>query len=399
MPTATELRLKFGIKAEFALIVLAATLGILSAVRWPQLYTVSQMLIDYHFGFGKRGLIGFILHGLIQRPYHYRSLAFLAFAVFALWLMLLAMLLWKSLIKVQGLYVPVALFFLSAGFSCLVCDIGRGEHFGLLLCLACLLLPTTLKFLPVRTGILLASVLMQEVNFLIFVPLVAFDAWIGVPKAKWTSLIWIILAMLPVVVLTWYLGELRTACGMGTLAYFQDTIADFKMQWRPLATLCNGGRENLQIVATFLWAIPANAVEAPLALIVALPSTILNIFLTMRVLRGRTLEIAFCIGVVFAPLAILVVAADAVRFVTLIQLTSLLTLVSATRRLGVPQGGLFPVEGWVLLIIFLITAFELGSSVPLNDGSPMLKFPFEPLIQRAIMIAQGTEHFMLIPSQ
>jgi hypothetical protein len=217
-------------------------------------------------------------------------------------------------------------------------------------------------------------------------------------KSKWIAAIWIATAMLPVLILTWYLGNLLTACD-GAPAYFQHMAADFQVQLLPIRTLCFNGRENLFFASIFLWGVSGNVDQIFTVLIVVLPSVILNLVLAIRLMRGRIFEIVLSVVVVLSPISSLLVAVDTVRFVSLIQLTSLLVLVSVVRRLGVPGDGLFPAVRWTTPIVIMLAGLELGSSINLNDGQPMLKFPFEPLIQRTIMVAHGSEPFMVIPAQ
>jgi hypothetical protein len=106
------------------LIPLALVNGILAGLRWPMLWGPTHLLFDYHFGFGKRGLVGAVLQLAVEPPYHYLSLAMLGFVVFALWLMLLASVAWRPVRADTGVAAAMVLFLLSAGFACLVDDMG-----------------------------------------------------------------------------------------------------------------------------------------------------------------------------------------------------------------------------------------------------------------------------------
>src|SRR5271156_4954229 len=83
--------------AALLLLPTAIIFGILSALCWPLTYTISAMMIDYHFGFGKRGLVGAILALIDKPPYHFVTLAWMAFAVFASWLALLVYAAWRQI--------------------------------------------------------------------------------------------------------------------------------------------------------------------------------------------------------------------------------------------------------------------------------------------------------------
>ncbi len=389
MPLQTALR---------RLLPFAFLYGLLSALRWPQIYTITHMVIDYRFGFGKRGLIGAILEHVDKPPYHYITLAWIAFAVFVLWLTTLLLAARQAIAADLGITAATLLFFLSAGFASLVCDVGRGEHFGLLLALPCLLMPARAILLPVRAALLCIAVLVQEANFLIIAPIVIFDVWLSTSlKNSPTRLLFTAATSVPAAILTWYLGNLQTACDINAaVGSFQHLVADFPIQPVPVGTLCLNGAANLAMVRRALWSIPAEAARIPMALVVALPSTIFNLVLTARVLRHARLDVAASIAVTFAPLALLLVGVDVVRFVTLIQLTSLLALISGYRRYGLPANGTFSTPNRLTPLI-AIAALELGSTLTLNDGNPMLKFPFMPLVQQAISIGRGHTPFRVIP--
>jgi hypothetical protein len=398
MPTLQDNRLPISRKAVLWLLPLAFANGLLSAIRWPQIYSISHMVITYHFGFGKRGLIGTILQLIDRPPYHYVTLAWMAFAVFALWMITLTIAAWRDMTRDTGLAVAFVLFFLSSGFASLVCDVGRGEHFGLLMALPCLLAPVRMPWLLVRAALLVVAVLMQEANFLIVAPLVAFDVWLGsVPRARFRPALCAAATVLPATLLTWYLGNLKTACDTtAATEYFRHMAADFQVQPVPVATLCVDGAANFHLVLQALWSVGTAAVTVPLALSVALPSMLFNLFLARRVLRGSATGVVAAVAVSLAPLALLIVGADVVRFVTLIQITSLLALLSTIKRLGIPPSGTLPSSRRRAVLVTALAAFELGTALTLTDGTQMLKFPYTPLIVRAVAVAQGHAPFVVI---
>ena len=295
------------------------------------------MMIDYHFGFGKRGLIGEVLELIDKPPYHYVTLAVMAFTVFGLWLVLLGCAAYRVVRKDSGIAAAMVLFFLSAGFASLVCDVGRGEHFGLLVTLPCLLMPQGSVWLVARVTLAMSAILMQEANYLIFVPLIAFDAWIGigrhtVPRATISA----VAIILPTTLLAYVLGNSKTACNAAALSHFQKMAADFTFQPIPLATLCISGRMNLDLVAQDLWSIGAQFVRLPLALMVVLPSVLFNLLLLARIVAGRlghgdfksAPAIGAAIVVAVSPAAVIIFGVDVERFMSLAQATSLLCLIS-----------------------------------------------------------------------
>ena len=356
--------------------------GILSGITALDPYAASHLVIDYHFGFGKRGLIGALLGLFDTPPYHYATLGTIAFVVFVIWAALLVQL-GRRLIRADfGMAAAYALFFLSAGFASLTSDLGRGEHFGLMLGLACLLMPAGPVWLLGRAALLAIAVLMHEMNFLIIVPLAIFDCWLALrPERGWRAALPALAVALPATLLTAYLGSAQTACDTdAATAYFQHLVADFQVNWFVVHTLCNDGHANLRLAYDYIWTDGAHAVLVPLTLVVALPSTVYNLVLAWPCLRGRWPVLAAGLLAVFVPLSLLAVAADIIRFMTLVQLTSLLALVAVMRRLGRPISGTYPASAWRLPMILALAGFQLGSALPLNDGQPMRKFPFTSLL-------------------
>jgi hypothetical protein len=357
------------------------------------------MVIDYHYGFGKRGLLGAILELVDRPPYHYVTLAIIAFATFALAIALLVVGAWRDLWRDTGFAAAFLLFFLSAGFASLMCDVGRGEHFGFLLAAICLLMPVSLRWLALRAALMVSAALIQEANFLIFVPVLAVDVWAGrvASEAKWPFASALATA-LPAALMTFYLGNVRTACdGDAAMAQFQHLARDFHIQAIPIATLCLSGSQNLDLAMRALWAVGRYALIMPLALLVSIPSTAFNIWLAARVMGGRRLMVALGGAATLSPLLLLLVAVDVVRFVTLIQLTSLLLLIAAGRRFGPMPGGALPPLLRNGVALAMLAAFQLGTGVTLNDGYPMEKFPFQPLVTRLEEIINGHAPFLVIP--
>jgi hypothetical protein len=121
-----------------------------------------------------------------------------------------------------------------------------------------------------------------------------------------------------------------------------------------------------------------------------------NLWLAARALSGRAIAIVASAVAAAAPVTLLILGIDVVRFVTLVQVTSLLVLVSVVRRVGVPAGGTLPHLPHRAALVTVLAAFQVGTGLTLNDGSEMMKFPFTPLVVRAVAIAQGRAPFVVI---
>jgi len=172
--------------------------------------------------------------------------------------------------------------------------------------------------------------------------------------------------------------------------------ADFPFEPITAATLCNDGAKNLDLVRQNVWSIGTQFVRIPLSFIVTLPLVVFNICLAARVLGASVYAVFALLVVAVSPCLLVLVGVDVERFVTLSQVTSLLALIAAARRVGPPSGGTLVRSRHSMAVVIGLAAFELGSSLTLNDGSQTLKFPYAPLVVRLISVLQGHEPFVVI---
>jgi hypothetical protein len=357
------------------------------------------MIFDYHFGFMRRGLFGAALELLAPPPYHYLTLARIAFAVCALWLALLACAGWRLVRTDSGIAAAMVLFFLSAGFASLIDDMGYLEHVGLILVLICLFLPATWQGLATRSLLIVAAVLVHEANLLMLVPVIGFDCWAAANAAGWRRPILLTLAvLLPAILFTWYFGAPGLSCdATHALVYYSAKARDFVVRSDAIDALC-GSSLRLFGLVQMAWISGVRFVDFFLALSVILPSTLFNLCLSGRILRRSLTGFVAATLAAFSPLVLIIVAADLIRFVSLIQVTSLLVLISSARRMGLPGGGALPPLLRGPACLTALAALELGSSLVLTHGAPMLKFPFVPLAIRTAQIILERAPFVVIPN-
>jgi hypothetical protein len=76
------------------------------------------------------------------------------------------------------------------------------------------------------------------------------------------------------------------------------------------------------------------------------------------------------------------------------QISSLLVLLCAMRRLEGPGDRVLDNRPLDTSVFIGLAMFQLCISIPLNDGSPMMKFPFEHLIARVVAIHTGQAPFI-----
>ena len=79
------------------------------------------------------------------------------------------------------------------------------------------------------------------------------------------------------------------------------------------------------------------------------------------------------------------------------QLTSLLVLAAAVRRIGLQASGSLAVPPRWKPAVVAVAVLELASAMPLNDGQEPLKFPYTALWQRVTDMAAGTAPFVVHP--
>jgi hypothetical protein len=394
---ALAARLPRGHRLVVLLIPFAFLHGLFATLRWPARWATTHMVFNYHFGFGKRGLFGTLLHIASPPPYHYLTLALTSFAIFALWVSLLIAASWRLIRGDTGIAAAFVLAFLSAGFASVVSDMGYFEHCGLVLAIACMLMPPGLGWLPLRAAAALLAVLVHEANFLMLVPVMAFDAWAGAQRnGRRAGVAAAGAVLLPAAAVTAYLGNVETACDhAAAMAYYQARAQDFTIRADAVQTLCRTGADNMHWM-TFLWH-GWEVYFLSFALVVVLPSIAYNAGLLASLLRGRRIALAGAFAAIASPMALTVFGADLVRFVSFSQITSLLLLVSAGRRVGLPQGGTLQGLMRSPALITAIAAYEIGTALVMTDGSAMLKFPFVPLAQRLMEVTRGLAPFVVIP--
>lgn len=400
------------IRLRFVLLAAALINGVLAGLRWPQTYALSHMIIDYHGGFGKRGLAGAILGHIVAPPYHYVFLASIALAVTAVWIVTLLLLMRREAARRFDVLAAALLLFLSAGFASAVRDSGRGEDFGLMLALPCLFLGSTPVAVLARLVLLAAAILIHEANALIVAPFVLFDLWRAAAanqtahgalrtwfqRCRASPLLPPVLLGVPLAALTFLMGhDMRDCDAFAVARFYQQRVADFQFLVVPVVTLCQNGAINFHTTLHELWQKPERVVVIFLTGLVVVPSTFFNLALVSRIARRRQVLI-WALAASLAPVLLLLIAVDVVRFATLIQITSIVVLLSVARHDRRGTEDVFPPSSRNIAIVMILAMVQLGTSIPLNDGNEILKFPFTPLIVHAIEAGEGKTPFVAVPN-
>src|SRR5205814_9246542 len=97
-----------------------------------------------------------------------------------------------------------------------------------------------------------------------------------------------------------------------------------------------------------------------------------------------------------APMALNIVAWDEVRFISLIQVTSFLLILSVTKRIGWKAMSHLQFREFAIPAAALI-ALNVGSEVTLFDGYAMQKFPFTNDFRSFAKAVSGSEPLISAP--
>jgi hypothetical protein len=250
-----------------------------------------------------------------------------------------------------------------------------------------------------RSLLAVVAVAVHEANFLMFVPVLGFDLFLSAraqqlprPAVRAGA------AMVPAALAAWYLGNARTACDPAqAIAYFQAKAANFPIRRDAVETLCRAGAENVQFMLHKAWSSPVKSGSLLVILVAVCPSAIYNLWLAARCMGGRTPPVAACVLACAAPLALVLLGADFVRFASLLQLTSLLALLSVARHAGLPPGGTLTPGSLAKFALVALISFQLGSSLELTDDAPMAKFPYQQKLERLIAVLEGDIPLLVLP--
>lgn len=328
-------------------VALGLAFGLLSGFIMPNRWAATSLLFDYDLGFSKRALFGAAL-GLVSDRVSYAALAILSFAIMAGWIALLFALCRQAAQRGGALaWYVLAAFFISHGFSYALHVVGYLDHFGLLLALACLLLPVSAGWAAVRLAACLVMVLVHEGLLLSAVPLVLFDAAFrgtlaGQGKAAFRATLLIGIVVLG---LAWFLGQgaLDPAMRPDLLRHLAARAADFPILDDAVEVLFRDTDRNAATMAFLRGSqsverlLRAVEMDAPYTLLVAG----LAIWVMSRApLAGRPVWMAAIAACAGAPLAVTILAWDYERFAAQTQTSAtilLLVVLRAANGVRVPQ--------------------------------------------------------------
>lgn len=328
-----------------ALVVVALIYGLVSGLRVPNLWASTALILDYHAGFAKRGLLGAML-GLSGEPKTYGDIAVLAFALLALWVVLFLVYARRAAALAPDVWIVVAAFFVSQGFLFEVHAVGYADHVGLLLGIVCLMLPVSVSGLVARAVALAAMILIHEGLFLFMVPVVFFDLLVrglmrpgGAGRRLWGLFGFGALAM---AALTYGMAQASLPPGGvdAAVAYYGEIAWDYPVREDTVAVQYRGSDDNRAFIAE-VWADPETPGHVRWALATNLPYVLVMLGLCFGAVRrfglrrGQAGLIALgAVVVAVMPVAVLVWAWDFERFMGQTQITVTLALLILIHALG-----------------------------------------------------------------
>jgi hypothetical protein len=384
-----------------ALVPASILYALLSGFRLPSRWATTNLIVDYHFGFTKRGLFGQLLDFLKAPPYPYAFLAALAYGIFLVSLGLLIHLFCKGR-EVSGRSALLfAGFFTSVGFVFLVHEVGYLDHIGLLIAVICLLTGSSYAGICIRLALCVFGILVHEAFMLMFLPVVLADTWLATrPSGARGSVLRVLTVAIPCVLLGVHMGHYKAQTPQDAqVAYYNGKLSDSQVREDAIEPMRLSLSDNLQLMAYYYHEAKYLRTFAATMLVVA-PLTVFYLWIVNSILIDagvRVLGRLIFMAASLAPLALNIVAWDEVRFISLVQVTSFLLVLSVTRRMGWRTlAG--PRLRELAVPAVAVIALSLGSEVTLFDGYAMQKFPFTNDLRSFVKALNGSAPLIGAPA-
>jgi hypothetical protein len=380
--------------------------SVLRGLRSPNLWSATQFLFNYDFGFSKRGLVGTLLAQMgLPVLYTYELFFWCSFALFSANLLLLIALCARGARQQNWpLQCAAAAFFSSMGVVFLTHTVGYVDHLGLLVALAALAIR---RFWPrlVFTAVFFSlTLLIHEAGFLIFGPFLAFALLLEIPPGRPGVGGWCLLVLAVAVSAEALVLGSATLSQAATDGMYQSLqrYADYPLRRDAFDVLIRDVSANMAITAS-KWHEPFFVTAAVTSVPVVFPGIAFMLWLTHSALkfqgRGAAL-VVFAYVASLSPLALHLFGWDGVRWNTLAITTSFLVFLAvatATPRSSAQPTP--PISRYPLLFpacVFLVL-FNLGTSVTLFDGFEVQSFPFRNHVAYLRDLWSGHASFPALP--
>ena len=177
-----------GVRCWVVACFVVMVLSVLRGIRLPGSWTYAHYLMNYDFGFTKRGLLGSIVEQ-VGIPYlaSYEFFALFSASILLGNLLLLATLL-RDLVKSGNIFLLCCSIILicSTTLPSLANFIGYGDHIGMFITLVVLKIKHFWQKLTFAVPSLLVAILVHEANFIIFAPIILLSLLLNIKENRQT---------------------------------------------------------------------------------------------------------------------------------------------------------------------------------------------------------------------
>lgn len=360
--------------------------SVLRGIRAPNMWAYTQFLLNYDFGFAKRSFQGavigaFNITGTYSFAFWYMIAVFTANVLLLLWVM-------RRLCATEDLTARLiaTLFASSLAVVALAHFVGYGDQPALLVTLLALLIRNFYYRCVLVAVLFPVCLLIQETEFVLFFPVVAFRFLIdlgGAATMHRRRLAALCLVLVCVLAALLAVGNAHMSETLATAMMESiQSKAEYPLRHGQTEPLIKTFTEFLGVFIRAYWESSLMRRFLFLSCIVTLPSMVYLMRRTWSLMTCNEYSIFLrivAIGASMAPLSLIVIAGDLNRFAALAVLTSFIAYAIVRLQGGIADSAVAASKSHVLLPLALI-AMNLSSSIPLFDGYVVRNFPYEELI-------------------
>lgn len=364
----------------FAALVLFASLRIPG--EWhmiiPTEWRLTHWLFSYEFGFIKRGFVGTIIYLFTAHPSYY-LLSILSLTAHLVATYTLVFYLLRRLSPVNfPRFIFTALFLASsATLQHLTWNLGRFDHFGVVILIASLLIlergPYQGKWFIIP--LCAAGILIHEAFFLLFFPLIFTASLYAIKESPAQKIFSISLAAssLTVLFLTTQFGSMEALNKESYLAYLHGKT-NFSPDESSVMVLYRGFRENVAYTLSAFFT-PETLYNHITLLAWQLP-VVVALYLFLRSLYRKACEIKenfyyiLLAAASFSPLALYIVGRDFYRWIAVIMLNFFIIILFLSQKKTYLQCLEETASNYRLLIIVSVVISILAGPIGIEKAHP-----------------------------
>ena len=369
-------------KISVILICFLLAINILKGSRFPNIWSYTHYLFNYHHGFVKRGLIGELIRFInIDYINSYEFFVIISFLIFSISIVLILILSILSLRK-NNLYVILALiiYYSSVSTVFLSHTVGYFDHLGLILTLSILIINKfSIKYITAVIGTAIC-ILTHEAFFIIYFPIIFLSLSEDITYKDYKRTILLMLLFLGALLLTYSLSRAILPESIVGESYNQAQIkTTVPLRTDAFQVQSRDGDDNL-LIMNKLWGNGKRWASLLLSILTTLPSTIFIYFVTVKFMKanGRSFTlIALATLASFSPLLLHFTGWDMDRFNSLTILTSFLVFIIFTSPSGrIKEPISMNLSFNAVLFFSLLFILNLSTDIRLFDGYKIELFPF-----------------------